>query len=247
MKVNCPKCGHNNDRDDIFCMDCGTKLEQAETEQAQASEPTPAESSVKEPSPWFAVIRAHAKPLKKGVYLAAYIAIGMFFSFFVERYRAARNVEDADQMLVYLLLAGASLVVLWGVFTWMTYRLWQAVQDGHARTTPAKAALLQLVPGFNILWIFTSFQGFAEDYNKLLKRRGLQLEPINEGFFLIMCIAIVASTGTITGFLAGVSSFDYTYVIYTALALVVISSNRAIDGVNGLLGRLGMASDPEDS
>ena len=56
------------------------------------------------------------------------------------------------------------------VYYVLLYKAWTAIQDGHARTTPAAAVGLMLVPMFNLYWQFQAIWGFAVDYNKYVSR-----------------------------------------------------------------------------
>src|SRR6266852_5492001 len=60
----------------------------------------------------------------------------------------------AQAALPWLLLPMSTAVVL-TMSLW--YRMWSAIQDGHARTTPGKAVGLMFVPLFNVYWMFVAF------------------------------------------------------------------------------------------
>ncbi len=87
------------------------------------------------------------------------------------------------------------------------HKIWEAIQDGYARTTPGKAVGFMFIPIFILYWQFPVYWGFAKDFNKLILRRGLSIAPISEGLFLAypilyLCIlipfvGIVAALGAI--------------------------------------------------
>lgn len=53
------------------------------------------------------------------------------------------------------------------------HRMWAAIQDGHARTTPGRAVGFLFVPIFGIFWFYRVFPGFVKDYNAYLARHSL--------------------------------------------------------------------------
>lgn len=81
--------------------------------------------------------------------------------------------SDIEQALVLMLFAG--LIAIFGeiVFLILTYRMWKAIQDGHARTTPGSAVGLLFVPFFNFYWIFQTYRGFAKDFNRFVSRHSI--------------------------------------------------------------------------
>jgi len=70
-----------------------------------------------------------------------------------------------------ILLASAIYVPV--LLAHLVYRMWSAIQDGRARTSPANAVALLFEPVYSLYWIFQTFGGFARDYNKYLSRHGV--------------------------------------------------------------------------
>lgn len=106
----------------------------------------------------------------------------------------------------------------------LIYKAWSAIQDGHARTTPGKAAGFMLIPLFNIYWIFQAIYGFAQDYNKFIARNSRKVPPLEEKIFLAYPIAILACIIPLVNLLAAPAS----------LVLAIIVAIKMIDGVNAL-------------
>lgn len=52
----------------------------------------------------------------------------------------------------------------------LIYKLWQVIQDGHARTTPGKAIGFLFIPFFNLYWYYVAFHGLARDMNGYIER-----------------------------------------------------------------------------
>jgi hypothetical protein len=87
---------------------------------------------------------------------------------------------------IFLLLGIVMVVALIGtvVFAVLIYKMWAAIQDGHARTTPGRALGFLFIPVFNIYWAFQALWGFAKDYNSFIERHTLNLRRLPEGLFL---------------------------------------------------------------
>jgi hypothetical protein len=50
----------------------------------------------------------------------------------------------------------------------LLYKFWQVVQDGFARTSPAKAVGFLFIPFFNLYWNFPAYFGLAKDLNRYI-------------------------------------------------------------------------------
>ena len=93
--------------------------------------------------------------------------------------------------------ASFALPGLWIVGTYtcvamalLTYKMWAAIQDGHARATPGKAVGLLFVPLYNLYWAFHAFWGFSKDYNSYLQRHGLKALKLRPGLFLAYVVLV---------------------------------------------------------
>ncbi len=100
-----------------------------------------------------------------------------------------------DQAFVSRLFAG--LIGLFGeiVFLILTYKMWKAIQDGHARTAPGAAVGLLFVPFFNLYWIFQAYRGFAKDFNSFVSRHSIKTPLLPVSLFtaygaLMICSVI---------------------------------------------------------
>jgi serine/threonine protein kinase len=74
----------------------------------------------------------------------------------------------------------------------LVFRMWTAIQDGKARTTPGKAAGFTLIPIFNLFWVFQIIWGFAKDYDKFVDRHSIGVPKLNAPLFLLCSISLVA-------------------------------------------------------
>jgi serine/threonine protein kinase len=112
--------------------------------------------------------------------LAASVGVGFLCTFL-----AYSDPRDSSGMgLVALLAMGYWFVVFHILF----YRMWKAIQDGHARTTPGAAVGLLFVPFFGLYWIFQATCGFARDYNAYLDRHAIRAEKLPEGLFIAFAV-----------------------------------------------------------
>ena len=129
------------------------------------------------------------------------------------------HIEDEWPIFVVLAflpmpVGAIAMLVLW-------YKMWAAIQDGHARTTPEKAILLLFIPVFNIYWAFQAIWGWAKDYNAYTARHGLTNAPkMPEGLFLAYVV------------LCFLGVFVLPALINFIVMLVMIS--KICDGVNAL-------------
>ena len=106
----------------------------------------------------------------------------------------------------------------------LQYKMWAAIQDGSARTTPGKAIGFMFIPLFNFYWMFQVLWGFAKDSNAYIQRHSIKAEALPEGLFLTMCIL------TFTGFIPVLGLVLVT--INLVIALVVVA--KICDAINAL-------------
>lgn len=126
-------------------------------------------------------------------------------------------------------LIGLSLIpMLYGaiVMTVLFYKMWSAIQDGHARTTPGKAIGFLFIPFFNIYWAFQAIWGFSKDYNMYIKRQGIDTQRLPEGLFLAYTILCFTGWIPVLGLILVVVNY------FIGLAMV----SKICDGINVIAG-----------
>lgn len=111
----------------------------------------------------------------------------------------------------------------------LCYKMWQAIQDAHARTTPGKAVGFLFIPFYNFYWMFQAFWGFAKDYNAFAARYAINAPRLPEGLFLAYPILAIAGMIPCIGILAGLAQYVVT--------LMMVS--KICDAVNAIPPRLG--------
>jgi hypothetical protein len=101
---------------------------------------------------------------------------------------AATDSKVTELMYVapFFFVVGAPFIYVW------LYKMWAAIQDGHARTTPGKAVALMFVPIFNWYWIFQVLPGYATDYNAYLDRHRIPAPKLSQNFILAALILPIA-------------------------------------------------------
>ena len=81
---------------------------------------------------------------------------------------------DGHEGLMILLFVGigvASISTIIGIILNLIYlhRAWRILQpSGHAITTPGKAVGFLFIPFFNLYWIFVAYNGFANNWNRVM-------------------------------------------------------------------------------
>jgi hypothetical protein len=64
------------------------------------------------------------------------------------------------------------------------YKMWAAIDDRRARTTPGKAVGFLFIPLFNLYWLFEALPGYASDYNAYLERHRIGAARLDRNLFL---------------------------------------------------------------
>ena len=135
--------------------------------------------------------------LRKGFYLGTLAAaVGLSLLCVVVPYvmvstEAWHQLRD---LIPALILIGMGLVlatyanVVWFV---LIYRMWAAIQDGHARTSPRRAVGFLFIPFYNLYWLFQALAGFAKDFNAFARRHSIKARPLSPGLFVACGILLI--------------------------------------------------------
>ncbi|MDP9269042.1 MAG: hypothetical protein M3P27_12060 [Acidobacteriota bacterium] len=121
--------------------------------------------------------------------------------------------------LAYIPLLAAAVI-----FLVMMYKMWGAIQDGQARSTPGKAVGFMFIPFFNIYWAFQAIWGWAQDYNKYIARHNVRTQPVPEGLFLTYVILCFVAVIPVLGLLA----------VLVNIVIGVMMASKICDAVNAL-------------
>ena len=126
--------------------------------------------------------------------------------------------------VLVLLLAIACFLASSIILFVLYYKMWAAIQDGYARTTPGKAIGFMFIPFFNIYWMFQAIWGYSKDYNEFLRRHAIAAKPLSEGLFLAACIVPWLGIIPFVGWLASIAN----------LIIFIIVVNAICDSINAL-------------
>jgi hypothetical protein len=109
------------------------------------------------------------------------------------------------------------------------YRAWFILQPGGPRTTPGKAVGFMFIPLFNFYWIFVSYYGWSQDWNRIQgSHQNLASMPkAAGGLFLTGCICFVATLIPILGYLALILFYPLLLVMLAKMCRVVNSMAAA--------------------
>lgn len=173
--------------------------------------------------------RRESKPVSKGCFVGAYVASYALPWVLICVVGVWAGLDSAvhDAGILIPLAAGTAAIGIFHIVVLMvfTYRMWAAIQDQHARTTPGAAVGFMFVPFYNLYWVFQAYWGFAKDYNTYIKRHSLEAPRLPEGLFLAYSILFPATL--ILGVLADVAQF--------AVGIVMIS--QGCDAINAIVLR----------
>ncbi|MGD0988339.1 MAG: FHA domain-containing protein [Candidatus Sulfotelmatobacter sp.] len=104
------------------------------------------------------------------------------------------------------------------------YKMWESIQDGYARMSPAKAVGFLFIPFFNVYWIFQVFWGFSKDYNAYVDRHAINTKKLSEGLFLAFSILPLSAAVPFLNFV--------TIPVYWVMVVIMVS--QVCDAVNAL-------------
>ncbi len=178
------------------------------------------------------------QPLSKGFYLGSIIgAMVLYVLLMGIGAIAAQEQEEAGMPFVCI----GFLFLIYGVviICVLLYKMWDAIQDGPARTTPGKAVGFMFIPLFNLYWMFQAWWGWTKDYNAYAEMKGLPLPRMPEGIALAMCILTLCGFVPLVNIFAGLAN----------IVLMIVFYNAGINGVNAIAevelgGDMGMGAEP---
>jgi serine/threonine protein kinase len=182
--------------------------------------PKPAPGPAARPKP---VVPAPERLSKAFYTISIAASLGLWFIFSV----MPNDPRDATLPALAAFAFLAAVVVMMVLL----YKLWDSIQDGHARTSPGRAIGFLFIPFFDVYWLFQTFWGFARDYNRLVDRRKLKVSKLPESLFLasaIIFLLLPCSFWLPRGFWQAIGLLD--------AILLSVAVAKACDAVNALAG-----------
>lgn len=166
--------------------------------------------------------------INKKFYLSSFIILPIFFAVIL---LVASWLElDIDDALFLGLLPILIIYIIGLVFH---YKVWKAIQDGYASTSPGKAVGFLFIPIYNIYWLFRSLDGFARDFNVYIARHQIDTKDLPERFYFFQCILIIL--------MLFLGNFESEWVFYTFLVVTgwvyintVVIINKSANAVNAI-------------
>ncbi|MBN2181195.1 MAG: hypothetical protein JW715_04715 [Sedimentisphaerales bacterium] len=163
--------------------------------------------------------------LSTGFFLGSFIGgFTLFILLYILGFVAIAATEEPLPGVLFFLVAILALIYAVVIGAVFVYKMWKAIQDGYARTTPGKACGFLFIPFFNLYWIFQAYWGFAEDYNAYIERHSVSTSKLPSGLFLTYAILHVASAVPYIGILPGIGAF----VIYIILVVQICKAVNAL-------------------
>ena len=217
----CPKCRNRLTPQQTYCPWCHAYV-----------------WSLEESSCW-----PRSRPMSKVLYLyLPWIAVGVFALFELMLFLGFRPSNDVEAVFILPQII-VIFIFIAAVFLIHIYKIWSAIQDGHARTGPGRAVFLMFIPFFNLYWMFQAVYGFAKDYNALIERYGLYLPHLPLTLYLNVCIVNICCVAVNVHFQ---DDFVLKTLIYNAeMILDIIVMARNAGAVNRLAeARARVASRP---
>jgi hypothetical protein len=178
---------------------------------------------------WAGLQAADAKKgrLSKPFFLwSAIWGLGLADAWLAFALREPSSWERSSQaaQLVTLALALMATIYVAVVMLILFHRMWDTIQDGHARTTPGQAVGFLFIPLFNFYWAFQAIWGFARDYNRFVERHWLNVAKLPAGLFLTYVILSFTTWVPVVGVLTLVANYF--------IGLIMVS--KICDAVNAV-------------
>jgi len=159
--------------------------------------------------------------LSKGFYLGFYFG-GVVLATIMLFVGIAMVANEIMAGIAFLVLAFLLWLFIMFIIMMLYYKMWAAIQDGHARTTPGKAVGFMFIPFFNLYWMFQAIWGFSVDYNAYIERHSIETQPLPAGLFLTFCILS----------LAGAIPYIGIIVSFASIVIFIIMVLKICDAVN---------------
>jgi len=130
-----------------------------------------------------------------GTFLLAIASLSVQFitSYFLSPLTASIGGRDYAHFVPGVLLILLFVFIVMGIVLHFhtLIKLWSAINDGEASTTPGKAIGFLFVPIINIIWIGLVWINFPDAYDKFVKRHGLDLPVFRSSAFNLYGILLI--------------------------------------------------------
>ncbi len=160
--------------------------------------------------------------LSKGFFLGSILGgTVLFIIFYFGGIISIFATEEPFPGVLIILMGFCAVIYSSVIMAILVYKMWKAIQDGHARTTPGKAVGFLFIPFFNLYWIFQAFWGFSVDYNAYIERYSIAVDKLPANLFLTYAILSVASAVPYIGILPGIAAFIILMILVVQICNAV--------------------------
>ena len=166
-------------------------------------------------------------PVSKAFYLGSILtccAVTIMAGLIILASYASNSFRDDDAIIGFAVVLIIPTVYLAVVIAMFLYKMWSAIQDGHARATPGQAVGFMFIPLFNLYWVFQAYYGWTRDFNTYAGSRAIPAPRMPEGLALTMCILMLCSMIPILGIVISIVN----------LVLLSVFVSKACDGLNAI-------------
>ena len=213
-KVKCPKCGQpftiapfDPAAVEVVCTSCKAAIGPQEqafvyknnvvckrcyNQISERDEKPPARDATTEKKP-------KSEKLSKAFYVYCWLAVRIAAGIVCLLGLALVVTGRSPSILSVTFISGGILAVCSVLIELaLYYKMWSAIYDDKASTSPIKAIAFLFIPIFNIYWALYMLVGFAEDYNAFIQRNFLKAKSLSVTLFLMYAAAFLLSSITVT-------------------------------------------------
>ena len=166
------------------------------------------------------------KKINKKFYLSAFIILGVLALILLF---VGAMLENEDWVYTFIV----PIFVIYVIGLVFHYKAWQAIQDGYATTSAAKAVGYLFIPMYNLYWLFRSLYGFANDYNDYIKRREIKTKKLPVLLYFYQCVLIIIFSISTRFESDGAVLVMFIALVWLYINLIIIV-NKSANGVNAL-------------
>ena len=172
-----------------------------------------------------------SKPLFLGLIGGPFIIAVILIIYRYVAFGFAKELPYDEAMSTQGIMLMSKLISLVGGITIyvLIYRMWQAIQDGHARTSPGRGVGYMFIPFYNFYWAFQAIWGWAKDFNAYIERHKVETEKVPEELFVMFpAVLLVTLVGSyVHGLIHLLGSVAYC-------GILVLMVFRTCDAINSL-------------
>ncbi len=157
-----------------------------------------------------------SKPFYFGTYLAATLLAAPFR---IGPLIAGEGTIE-EEHLPFAMVGGLIGIYAFVVLAILIYKMWKAIPQTVARTTPGKAVGFLFIPVFDLYWWFQALWGWSQDWNSYAAKSEGKLPRMSEG--LPLSIAVFSAISGSIGTIAAIAGAHWLGIVLAAPNYVLI-------------------------